>query len=188
MKYITLATALAAVIPAAFGLTINTPATVNQCEPTQFNWNDGTAPFYLSLVPARQTTAPALKQFPTQTGNSYTWTVDLGTGTSFTIALKDSTGATAYSDIVTVQAGISASCVNTTVSETGGTSGSGSGSSPASTSSSGGTTPTGTGSSTSSPASTSGSSSSSSNGAGRLSVSSAFGVAGVMGLLGAVLL
>ncbi|KAF8440538.1 hypothetical protein L210DRAFT_3760680 [Boletus edulis BED1] len=186
MKYITLVTALAAVIPAAFGLTINTPATVNQCEPTQFNWNDGTAPFYLSLVPARQTTAPALKQFPPQNGSSFTWTVDLGTGTSFTIALKDSTGATAYSDIVTVQAGVSASCINTTVTETG-TSGTGTGSSPASTGSSGGAAATGT--SASSPATTSGSSSSTkSSGAGRLSVSSAFGVAGVMGLLGAVLL
>ncbi|KAN0093207.1 hypothetical protein V8E55_003991 [Tylopilus felleus] len=183
MKFITLAAALLAAIPAALGLTVNTPANVVECEPTQIDWSGGTAPYYLTFVPAAQISAPAIKQFPTQTGDSYTWNVDLQAGVSFTIVLKDSTGASAYSDIVTVVAGTSISCVNSNVTETGGSSGgsatgSGSGSSATGKSASG--TPTSTSSS---------SSSTHSNAAGRLSTFSvnAVGVAGIMGLVGAAL-
>jgi hypothetical protein len=190
MKFITLFTALAVAIPAAFGLTVNTPTNVVECEPTQFQWSGGVAPYFLTLIPGGQPTASPIKQFAEQTGDSYTWTVDLGSGTSFTIALKDSTGTTAYSDIVTIMAGSSTSCLNNSVEETG-TGGSGAASTPASGSTTAGSTAAATGatspSSGSATSTASSSSSTQSSAAGRLSVSSAFGVAGVMGLVGAAL-
>ncbi|KIJ12819.1 hypothetical protein PAXINDRAFT_14382 [Paxillus involutus ATCC 200175] len=180
MRFITAIAALATVVPAVLGqMTINTPASVTECEPTQFNWSGGTPVYYLSLVPAGQPSAPPFKQFPTQSGTSYTWNTDLGSGTSFTISLKDSTGLTAYSDIVTVQAGSSSSCLNSTVSEGGSSSGSAAAS------------PTASGSSNTSSASSSTASASAgaskANAASRLTMSTSFGVAGFMGLVGAAL-
>ncbi|KAF9223863.1 hypothetical protein BS17DRAFT_122965 [Gyrodon lividus] len=178
MKFITFITALATVLPAVLGqMTVNTPASVTECEPTQFAWTGGSPPYYLSLVPAGQPSAPPFKQFPTQTATSYTWNTDLQSGTSFTISLKDSTGLTAYSDIITIQAGSSTSCVNTTVQE-GGSSGS-----AAATPTSGSSSSTG---SSASPTS-SGSTTTHTGAASRVTMSSAFGVAGVMGLIGAAL-
>ncbi|KAG6332760.1 hypothetical protein ID866_6334 [Astraeus odoratus] len=124
MKFVTLSAALAAAVSAVHGLTINTPASVVACEPTQFTWDGGSAPYYLSLVPGGQPTASPIKQFPNQDGTSYTWLVDLQAGTIFNIALKDSTGATSYSDIITIQSGSSTSCLNTAVEEGSSTSGS----------------------------------------------------------------
>ncbi|KIJ67062.1 hypothetical protein HYDPIDRAFT_109062 [Hydnomerulius pinastri MD-312] len=191
MKFITLISALAAIVPAVLAqMTINTPPSVVTCEPTQFTWSGGQSPYYLSLVPAGQTTAAPLKQFATQSGTSYTWNVDLQAGTSFTISLKDSTGNTAYSDIVTIQAGATTSCVNTSVQESGGSSGS---AAPAPTGGSGTTAGSTSGSSTKatgasgSPSPTTSGSATQSGAANRLTVSSAFGVAGAMGLVGAAL-
>ncbi|TFK85043.1 hypothetical protein K466DRAFT_495470, partial [Polyporus arcularius HHB13444] len=73
--------------------------------PVQFTWTGGAPPYYLSLVPGGQPSAQPLKQFPTQNGNSLTWTVDLAAGTTFSSSLKDSTGEQAFSDIQTVQSG-----------------------------------------------------------------------------------
>jgi len=108
------------------------------------------------------------------------------TGLCSTIALKDSTGATAYSDIVTVNGGTDSSCLNASVS---GTSTGGSGAAATGSSTSGAAAATGTASHSSGSATSTASSSSStqSSAAGRLSVSSAFGVAGIMGFVGASL-
>ncbi|KAH7907939.1 hypothetical protein BJ138DRAFT_1137362 [Hygrophoropsis aurantiaca] len=130
MKFI-LAAAILSVAPAALAqqLTINTPKNA-QClaiyftEPTQFTWVGGQEPYYLSLTPGGQSMAAPIKQFPTQQGTTYTWECDLQAGTTFNIALKDNTGATAYSSIVTIQAGSDTSCVNTAVQEGGSSSGS----------------------------------------------------------------
>jgi len=178
MKFITLIAALAAAIPAAIGanITINSPANVVACQPTQFVWSGGVGPYFLSLLPPGQIQAPAIKDFPTQTGTSYTWLVDLAQGTSFTGEVKDSQGNTAYTSIITIEPGTTLSCINNNVTETGS-----GGSGTASTAS--GSSPTGT-SASSSATSTS---SSKSSDAGRLGVSSAFGVAGIMGLVGAAL-
>ncbi|KAG9314882.1 hypothetical protein JVU11DRAFT_3984 [Chiua virens] len=199
MKFVILFTALIAAVPAALGLTVNTPGNVVECQPTQISWSGGTGPFYLSLEPAGQTSATPLMTFPTQNGNSYTWTVNVATGTSFTIALKDSTGSQAFSDIVTVQGGSDTSCLSSSAqaSGTSGSSAASTGSSSGSTTSAaaGGSSTTATtkassGSATSAgaPSSTSSSSSSSSksSGAGRLTVS-AFGAACLMGAVGAAL-
>ncbi|KAF8841764.1 hypothetical protein BDN67DRAFT_1002062 [Paxillus ammoniavirescens] len=179
MKFITAIVALATVVPAVLGqMTINTPASVTECEPTQFTWSGGTPVYYLSLVPAGQPSAPPFKQFPTQSGTSYTWNTDLGSGTSFTVSLKDSTGLTAYSDIVTIQPGSSSACLNSTVSE--------SGSAAPSPTSSGASGSSNTGSTSSSTASAT-AGASQKNAANRLIMSTSFGVAGFMGLVGAAL-
>lgn len=183
MKFTITAAALIALVPAVLGLTINTPSSVVQCQPVLLTWSGGTPPYYITLIPAGQVSAPALETFPTQTGNSLTWIVDQQQGASFNIAIKDNTGAVAYSDIVTVQPSSDKTCIG----------GSSNVSSPPST----GSTPTSTGagspnssggSSTrtgSSPSSTSSSGSNAANDASGLTLSS-FGVAGVVGALAAL--
>ncbi|KAF9815838.1 hypothetical protein IEO21_04350 [Rhodonia placenta] len=120
MKFTTTFAALVALVPAlANALTINTIAVFDVVflEPVLFSWSGGTAPYYLTLVPQTDTNASPIKNFGEQQGTSYTWNVDLGQGTSFTSIIKDSTGATAFSDLETVVAGTNSSCVNTAVNE-----------------------------------------------------------------------
>ncbi|KAI0925993.1 hypothetical protein AcW1_008280 [Taiwanofungus camphoratus] len=200
MKYFASAVAFVSLVPVVLGqskLTVNTITSgIVECEPTLFSWSGGQAPYYLSLVPAEQTSAPAIKQFAAQQGTSYTWNTDLASGTSFTIVLKDSTGDTAFSDVETITAGTSNSCLNTSVTESGGsgsaaptsagpTSAAGStggaaASSPTSSApSSSATHPSGTGSAAGA--------SSTSNAASRGSSTGAFGIAALMGLVGAAL-
>ncbi|KAJ3487143.1 hypothetical protein NLI96_g3733 [Meripilus lineatus] len=118
MKLIAVFAALVSVMPSALGqaLTINTLASVVQCQPVKFTWSGGVPPYFLSLLPAGQPAAAAIKQFPTQQGTEYSWTVDLAAGSTFSTSLKDSTGAVAYSDIQTVNSGPDASCLNASVS------------------------------------------------------------------------
>jgi len=189
MKFSFAIATLVSLVPAVLGLTINTPTNVVQCQPILLSWSDGQAPYFLSLIPPGQVSATAIKTFPTQEGTTLTWTVDLQANTNFNIALKDSTGQTAYSDIVTVQASSDNSCL---------TSGSSNISSPPNTG--GGTSPTstatgnpagssgGSGASTRTTSSSTPSSSSntgSSGGASGLALSS-FGVAGVIGAVAAL--
>ncbi|KAI9061048.1 hypothetical protein FKP32DRAFT_1613243 [Trametes sanguinea] len=96
-------------------LKINTLTSATQCQPVQFSWQGGAAPYYLELVPE---TLQQIKQFPAQNGNVMTWTVDLPVGTSFSSSLRDSTGTQAFSDIQTVRAGPDGSCMNSTGSTT----------------------------------------------------------------------
>jgi len=201
MKFIALITAFASVLPAVLGqgqMTINTPPSAVECEPTMFNWSGGTAPYYLSLIPGGQASASPLKEFPTQTGTSYTWLVDLQANIGFTISLKDSTGQTAFSDIVTVQPGSDTSCVNAVIQEGGSTTDSAatapaatpvpsSGSPATTTSGTAATTTHASGSSTAPTVTSSATTTTESNAASRLSLSSTFGIAGVMGLVGAAL-
>jgi len=189
MKFAIVLAALASVVPSIYALTVNTPASVVECQPTLFSWSGGQAPYYLTLIPGGQSTAAAIKSFPTQTGTSYTWNVDLQANTLFTIALKDNTGTTAYSDIVTVQPGSSISCVNTSVNEGGsatGTSGTTGTSGATGTGSTAAASVT-SGASGSSSATSSSATAKSSGAASSLSVSSGMGVAGLMGLVGAAL-
>lgn len=191
MNFITLIATLVAIVPAVLGqLTINTPSNVVECEPTQLTWSGGQAPYYLSLVPGGQSSATPLEQLPTQNGNSYTWTVDLQAGVSFNVALKDSTGATAYSDIVTVQSGGSTSCANSSVQGGSATSaGASAGASATATATGGSGASSGSSSATSTASGSTASSttSKSTSGAGRVSISTAFGVGAVMSLVGATL-
>ncbi|KAG2076701.1 hypothetical protein BDR04DRAFT_1089882 [Suillus decipiens] len=194
MKFATIFVALVSAVSAAFGLTVNTPSDVVECQPILFTWSGGVSPYYLTLVPGGQSMASPIKSFPTQTGTSYTWNVDLQANTIFNIALKDSTGTTAYSDIITIASGSDTSCLNTTVDEGGasngtvvatGTSSPAAGSSASASASVSGSISSGA--KTSATATGSSGTAQKTGAASSLSVSSAMGVAGVMGLVGAVL-
>ncbi|KAI0649254.1 hypothetical protein C8Q79DRAFT_501300 [Trametes meyenii] len=102
--------ALVPVVLAQGNMQINTLSGVTECVPSDFTWSGGVPPYYLSLVPAGQPSAQAIMQFPPQNGDSMTWLVSLPPGTSFTSALRDSTGAQAFSDAQTVQPGTENSC------------------------------------------------------------------------------
>ncbi|KAI0303819.1 hypothetical protein B0F90DRAFT_1816081 [Multifurca ochricompacta] len=115
---------LSAIITLASALTVNTPVSVVVCEPLQITWSPegAVSPFYLSIVPAGQPTANAIKRFPRQDGTSYIWSaVDVPAGTSFTIDLKDGKGQEAFSAPVTAQGGGDTSCINGNVEEDGAT-------------------------------------------------------------------
>ncbi|ETW83071.1 hypothetical protein HETIRDRAFT_450757 [Heterobasidion irregulare TC 32-1] len=192
MKSFAIVASLVAIVPAVLGLTVDTPASVVQCQPIQFTWHDGTPPYYLSLIPANQPSAAAIKSFPTQTGTTYTWKADLEANTNFNIALKDTTGNQVYSALVTIQSSSDNTCLNTTVDEGSASSSSGSsaaasGSAAASSGSATTASAKASGSSSSSAASASSSTAAnSSNGASRSTVTG-LGIAGLMGLVGAAL-
>ncbi|RPD61075.1 hypothetical protein L226DRAFT_570810 [Lentinus tigrinus ALCF2SS1-7] len=208
MLFFTAASILAALSQVVFAQTgdlmINTLSSPVECEPVQFSWQGGAPPYYLSLIPAGQPSAPAMKQFPVQNGNSMTWTVDMPSGSTFSTSLKDSTGKQAYSDIQKVQSGPDSSCLNQTNSETMSstattTSASSMMSSAASTNTA--TTPSASGMSrgtttTSSnsvgihaaTSSATASSTSSTNAASARASAGAVGLAGVLGLIGAAFL
>lgn len=127
MKSFVTAAALLAVVPFAMGqqLQVISLTGVVECEPILISWTGGSPPYFLSLIPAGQPSAAALKQFPEQQGTSYTWLVDLPAGTGFTTALKDSTGQLVFSGNQQVEGGSSSSCVNTAIIESGSASGAG---------------------------------------------------------------
>jgi len=187
MKSIAAIAALALVSGAAAqGLTVNSPQNVVECQPFQFTWTGGSPPYFLSLIPGAGQNP--IKQFPQQTGTSFTWNVDLPTGTNFIASLKDSSGANAFAASASVIAGSDTSCVNTAVQDSGSAS-AGSGSTAAG-GSSASATASGSASGSSKPSGTSSSSSSSPSKTGAATVGasvSTFGIAGLFGLVGAVL-
>jgi hypothetical protein len=40
-----------ALVAGAQALTINTPASIVECQPVQLSWSNGTAPYYLAVLP-----------------------------------------------------------------------------------------------------------------------------------------
>ncbi|KAI5829086.1 hypothetical protein K523DRAFT_352860 [Schizophyllum commune Tattone D] len=142
----------AAALAQAF--TINTPASVTQCQPTLISWDasDSQAPYYLSILPGDNPSGQPLKQFDISDGSSYSWNTDIAGGTSIGLTLKDSTGKTVQSAPVTIQNSSDDSCLN-------GSSSSGSASSAASTTASSTSASSAGSSSASSAASTTASSS-----------------------------
>ncbi|KAK7454660.1 hypothetical protein VKT23_011413 [Stygiomarasmius scandens] len=190
MKFLVAAAAAASLLPTIFGLTINTPSGVVQCQPSLLSWSDGTAPYFLSILPGGQVSATALKSFDSTNATSITWTVDIAAGTSITLQIRDSTGTVAYSDVVTIQSSSDDSCVSSSTAASGSTgaavsttantgTGTSTGTVTGTTTRATSTSPSSSGSSTASSASTS-----SSNTALRGTVS--YGAAGVAGLLGIV--
>lgn len=92
------AVALAGYVAAQSGLTANTPGSLFECQPGLLTWTGGVAPYFPRINMAGSTTS-TLEQLPQTSSNSYTWTVNLAQGTTFTFAVADSTGAQAYSGI-----------------------------------------------------------------------------------------
>ncbi|KZO91560.1 hypothetical protein CALVIDRAFT_541729 [Calocera viscosa TUFC12733] len=115
--FVATAFALLALLPAALAqITVATPPSVVTCEPVSLSWTGGTGPYFVSAIPGGQPGATALESFPEQTGNSFTWTVNLPAGTSITIQVRDSTGTIQYSSPITIQAGPDSSCVGQSLS------------------------------------------------------------------------
>lgn len=112
--------ALAAVAGSAAALTINTPASIVECQPAAVTFGDGTAPYIVAAIPGGQVSAPAIETLSDSlTTSPYTWTVNLAAGTNITLKITDSTGTVAYSSPIVVQAGSSQACLNTTASTSG---------------------------------------------------------------------
>jgi hypothetical protein len=115
-------------------LTINTPSNPVVCQPLLITWSGGTPPYYLSILPGNQPTAQALENFPTQTGTSLTWTVNIAVGTSIGFHIVDSTGASQDSAPFSILTGADTSCVGKNPSSSGGASSTESGTGAATTS------------------------------------------------------
>ncbi|KAB5596115.1 hypothetical protein CTheo_387 [Ceratobasidium theobromae] len=98
----------AALVAAQADPSINSPASVVQCQPVQLSWTASRTPV---IIPGGQAGAAALEDLGSQSGSSMTWTANIASGTSITIQLRDSTGAIAYSAAVTVQPSSDSSCL-----------------------------------------------------------------------------
>ncbi|KAH7341547.1 hypothetical protein B0J17DRAFT_647061 [Rhizoctonia solani] len=101
----------AAAAAAVQSLTINTPASLVQCQPAQITWTAANSPVFLSIIPAGQPGATPLYDFGQQTGSSVTWIVNIPPGTQVTCQLRDSTGALAYSAPVSIHPSSDSSCL-----------------------------------------------------------------------------
>lgn len=118
MKTFTKLSAIASilsVVSAQSGPVIDTPSSLVQCQPVALTFHDGTAPYFISVLPGGQPSAEALIRFPEQaSAGTFTWTVNLPAGTSVSLAITDSTGAQNFAQQVTIQQGNSDSCLTAT--------------------------------------------------------------------------
>ncbi|WVQ96232.1 hypothetical protein IAU59_003336 [Kwoniella sp. CBS 9459] len=94
-------------------ITVNTPASVVQCQPASLSWSGGKAPYIVAIIPGGQASAAAISTVDDAAqGTSLTWTVDVQAGTSISIKLTDADGNIQYSSPLDVQSGSSDSCLN----------------------------------------------------------------------------
>ncbi|KAH9814007.1 hypothetical protein DFH28DRAFT_929104 [Melampsora americana] len=84
---------------------INTPLGVAQCLPSSISFGQGVPPYYISVIPGGQPSAPSLMDFPELSESPYRWVVNQPAGTSITLRIRDSSGQLNYSQQVTVQPG-----------------------------------------------------------------------------------
>jgi len=63
----------ATLVSGVYSLTVASPASLVQCQPVQLSWGQGTAPFYVSIIPGGQPSAAALESFPTTSDTTMTW-------------------------------------------------------------------------------------------------------------------
>lgn len=100
-------------------LTVNTPTSLVQCQPAALSWTGGQAPYFVSIIPGGQPSATPLESFPQTSETTLTWTVDIPSGTSITVQIRDASGTLNYAQAVTVQAGTSTNCANSAASSGG---------------------------------------------------------------------
>ncbi|OCF30332.1 hypothetical protein I317_04883 [Kwoniella heveanensis CBS 569] len=191
MLFPTKIAALSTLVAVANAITINTPASLIECQPASITWSDGAAaPYYISIIPGGQASAAALENLPDATSSPVTWTVDIAAGTNVTVKITDGSGNIAYSSPVVIQSGSSTSCLGTNSGSSSSAAASASGSSSGSSASaSGSATASASGSASgSSSASASASSAASSGGSsGALATVQGAGVVGVLGAVAAAL-
>ncbi|KIR53141.1 hypothetical protein I315_04177 [Cryptococcus gattii Ru294] len=107
--------ALAGTVNAA--LSINTPASIIECQPAALSWTGGSSsPYYLAALPGGEVAASALENIGTVDSTSYTWTVNIASGTNITIKVTDGQGNVAYSSPLVIQQGSSTSCLTSSSS------------------------------------------------------------------------
>jgi len=112
-----IALSLAASSALAQTLIINTPNSPVECEPLLLTWSGGSPP-YLVTINAPTDTTLLLPAFNATTATSVTWEVEAGVGTQLQFSVRDSTGNTDISGLVTVVAGPSSSCLGGTTTVT----------------------------------------------------------------------
>ncbi|KDE07321.1 hypothetical protein MVLG_02365 [Microbotryum lychnidis-dioicae p1A1 Lamole] len=97
----------------AQSLLINTPTSLIECQPYAVTWSGGMAPYYVSVLPGGQLSATALTTLDEQptTSTTYTWIVNIASGTTVTLKVLDSAGNSAFTAQVTIQAGSSNACL-----------------------------------------------------------------------------
>ncbi|CAE6384924.1 unnamed protein product [Rhizoctonia solani] len=92
--------------------TINTPASLVQCQPALITWSAVNSPIWLSIIPGGNPGATPIADFGKLSGTSFTWIVDIPHGTSVTCQLRDAAGAVAYSAPLTIQTSPDSSCIH----------------------------------------------------------------------------
>ncbi|WVR06408.1 hypothetical protein IAU60_003439 [Kwoniella sp. DSM 27419] len=93
-------------------ITVNTPASLVQCQPAQLSWSGGKAPYIVAIIPGGQASAAAIATVDDQAqGTSETWTVNIPAGQSVSIKLTDADGKIQYSSPLDVQSGSSSACL-----------------------------------------------------------------------------
>ncbi|GAA5848626.1 hypothetical protein JCM9279_002721 [Rhodotorula babjevae] len=110
------ALALASLVTGQSSATINTPTQLFTCEPAAITWSGGQSPYFVRVYQGGSTTDLIETLQSSVQVQSYTWNVNVAAGTSVTLGLTDSTGATVYSAEVTVTEGSSTSCVGSSAS------------------------------------------------------------------------
>lgn len=84
-------------VAAQSGVTVNTPSSLFECSPVLLAWSGGVAPYTLRVNQAGSSSVSLETLVQSTSDTSYTWTVNQPAGMKLTIAVTDSTGATAYS-------------------------------------------------------------------------------------------
>ncbi|WVF72192.1 hypothetical protein IAT40_007004 [Kwoniella sp. CBS 6097] len=187
MLFPTKIAALSTLVAVANALTVNTPASLIECQPTSLTWAQGSGgPYYISIIPGGQASAAALENLPNADSSPVTWTVDIASGTNITVKITDNSGAIAYSSPVVIQAGSSTSCLGTNSGSSSSASGSASASGASASASGSATGSSAASGSTSKTASASASASSGASSGGNSGALATVQGAGVVGVLGAV--
>ncbi|KAF8575153.1 hypothetical protein K439DRAFT_760464 [Ramaria rubella] len=96
---------------AAADLEIDTPA-LTQCQNATISYSGGQGSYGIYIVPSSDSCADSVVDIPIQNGTSYNWLVNIPAGSEVECLVEDSTGAEAWSGIVTVQNSSDASCVS----------------------------------------------------------------------------
>ncbi|KAF9056767.1 hypothetical protein BDP27DRAFT_1344928 [Rhodocollybia butyracea] len=116
MKTFTLLTQLAAsvsVIMAQFGpapLTVDTPASLTECEPVLVQWSGADAPLPFSVFNAG-TPTEITEELGEVDGTTFTWTVNIAAGEAVGFEVVDAAGSIAQSATSVIQPGDSVACL-----------------------------------------------------------------------------
>ncbi|WWD16388.1 hypothetical protein CI109_100814 [Kwoniella shandongensis] len=112
--------AVAVLAGTAFAQSVNTPASLVECQPASITFSGGTSPYILAVIPGGQVSAAAIETLSDSLSTSpFTWNVNLAAGTNITLKITDSTGAIGYSAPQVIQAGSSQACLNQTAATSG---------------------------------------------------------------------